>query len=327
MNICPRCGTPTVQYLHDTGSDDPTSPASSVQQPLPATKYGPDQHIPPSPPQNDGNRPYEAPAQHPYLQDPYHSMQPLQSPSRKNRKGPIAFVISLILLLVIIGASVLVLFNTHKLPGSQTTQGAIGAATTPSNSSKTYPPGTGTLVMNDPMQDNSKGYGWSQFIRTNSTACHFTAGAYEIDTPIHLAQVCYTNNSPQLSNFAFEAQMKIVKGDCGAIVFRVDRNNGNWYQFEVCRGSRYAVNLRTSKGGFKVLLDVEASPEIHIEQGQSNLLAVVAMGNIFTLYLNHQKIDSTADNTYSQGQFGVYAAGYYGDPTEVLFSNMKVWKL
>lgn len=120
--------------------------------------------------------------------------------------------------------------------------------------------------------------------------------------------------------------MKIVKGDCGAIIFRVDRRNGNWYQFEVCRGSRYAVGLRTSKG-IKVLLNVEASPEIHIEQGQSNLLAVVAMGNIFTLYLNHQEIDSTADSTYSQGQFGIYGASYYGDPTEVLFSDVKVWRL
>jgi hypothetical protein len=217
----------------------------------------------------------------------------------------------------------------HKQPGSQTTKRATPAAiSTPNPSKNPYLLGTGTLVMNDPMQDNSKGYGWAQF-RTNLTACQFTAGAYEIDAPIHIYQSCYPGSSPQLSNFTFEAQMKFVKGDCGAILFRADHINHNFYDFEVCQDGRYEVDVHTGKASppFKRLVPLQSSSVIHSGPGQNNVLAVVAIGNTFNLYVNHQNIASVTDSSYSQGQIGLYASGYYGDPTEVLFSNAKVWTL
>jgi hypothetical protein len=209
-----------------------------------------------------------------------------------------------------------------------TASATVVPTATPNPSKNPYPPGTGTLVVNDPLQDNSKGYGWGEF-RTNSTACQFTAEIYEIDTPIHIFQACYAKSSPQFSNFVFEAQMKIVKGDCGAILFRVDKTNNNFYDFEVCQDARYDVDLHTGKtrSSFKHLIPLQSSSVIHSGLGKDNVLAVVAIGHTFTLYLNHQNIDSVTDSTYSQGQIGLYASGSYGDPTEVQFNNAKVWTL
>lgn len=47
-----------------------------------------------------------------------------------------------------------------------------------------------------------------------------------------------------------------------------------------------------------------------IKQGinQSNVIAVVANGSSFDLYVNGQKIDSASDGTYSQGFIGLIAA-------------------
>jgi hypothetical protein len=56
---------------------------------------------------------------------------------------------------------------------------------------------------------------------------------------------------------------------------------------------------------------------------------VVAKGNSFTLYVNHQPIDTVTNSAYSQGHIGLIAVVYAkgGQPTEVEFSNVKVWTL
>lgn len=238
-----------------------------------------------------------------------------------------------LLLIVLIGGGLTLL--SHQQFADQTIRTAtvtasttVAPTATPNPSKNPYPPGTGTLVVNDSLQDNSKGYGWAEF-RTNSTACQFSTGAYEIDTPIHIYQSCYSGSSPLFSNFTFEAQMKIVKGDCGAILFRADNINHNFYGFEVCQDARYEVDVHTGKASppFKKLIPLQSSSVIHSGLGQDNVLAVVAIGNTFTFYLNHQNIDSVTDSTYSQGKIGLYASSYYGNPTEVQFSNVKVWTL
>ena len=58
---------------------------------------------------------------------------------------------------------------------------------------------------------------------------------------------------------------------------------------------------------------------------QPNLLAVVALGNTFDLYVNNRHIDTVTDGTLSSGQIGL-AAEEVRNPTDVLFRNAMVWK-
>jgi hypothetical protein len=46
-----------------------------------------------------------------------------------------------------------------------------------------------------------------------------------------------------------------------------------------------------------------------------------------TVYLNHQQLINVSDSTYSHGRFGLMANTYVngGSPTEVAYSNLKVW--
>src|SRR5579864_1620308 len=42
-----------------------------------------------------------------------------------------------------------------------------------------YPPYGGTLVLNDPLNDNSQGYNWDEYALSGTKDCRFVAGAYE----------------------------------------------------------------------------------------------------------------------------------------------------
>jgi len=184
-----------------------------------------------------------------------------------------------------------------------------------------YPP-FGTLAVTDALSDNSQGHGWDEF-PTNSLggACQFTGGAYHVSaSKAGYSNFCLASKS-NFRNFAFEVQMRIIQGDCGGVIFRFQPiNNGIFYYFEVCQNGTYT--LWKSYSG--QLRNTATSAAIHTGLNQSNLIAVVANDSTLDLYVNNQKIDSTSDSTYSQGEIGVEAS-YQTGPTEVVFSDAKVW--
>ncbi len=93
-----------------------------------------------------------------------------------------------------------------------------------------------------------------------------------------------------------------------------------FYHFAVCQDGMYALY-----DSYDItLIQPNSSSAIHTGLNQSNLIAVVANGSTLDLYVNNQKIDSVSDSAHSQGQIGV-AATDVNNPTEVVFSNAKVW--
>jgi eukaryotic-like serine/threonine-protein kinase len=95
---------------------------------------------------------------------------------------------------------------------------ATDAAITDGNATATaavvYPPSNGTLALNDPLSDNTLGYGWYQ-----TNVCVFTGGDYHVTSPSSYFIFCAAQNT-NYSNFAYEVQMIIISGDCGGIYFR-----------------------------------------------------------------------------------------------------------
>jgi len=193
--------------------------------------------------------------------------------------------------------------------------------TVSNNQQNPYPP-FGTLAATDALSDNSQGHGWDEF-PTNSIggACQFTGGAYHVsETKAGYSNFCLASKS-NFSNFAFEVQMRIIQGDCGGVIFRFqDINNGTFYYFEVCQNGTYTFLESYSN----TLIDNSSSAVIHTGLNQSNLIAVVANGSTLDLYVNNQKINSVSDSTHSQGKVGLVAS-YQTGPTEVVFSDAKVW--
>ena len=181
----------------------------------------------------------------------------------------------------------------------------------------------GTLVLNDPLQNNSLGYSWTETVGS----CQFVQGTYHVSAPANVGVGCPA--SPDFSNFAFEVQMTIMKGDSGGIAFRLDSMNQTRYIFHVDEDGDY--DLARYKGYIDTisqpLIYPVHSSAIHQGLGQTNIIAVVAQGNTITLYVNYQQIAMVADSTYSHGRIAVVAYSNNGHATEVAYSNAKVWNL
>jgi hypothetical protein len=117
--------------------------------------------------------------------------------------------------------------------------------------------------------------------------------------------------------------MTIMKGDGGGIFFREDAATGDFHYFRIGQDGSYLLALYSSNT-YQILTSGTAQNVIHTGTGQMNVLAVVADGSTTTLYINQQNITSITDTTYSQGQIAVVAEEI-NNPTEVAFTNAKVW--
>jgi hypothetical protein len=223
----------------------------------------------------------------------------------------------------------------HLRPGSgptPTTQNTpVVPATPPPGTAEAVVPPTvsssygqnGTLAFSDPLSDTSQNHQWDE-----NSNCAFTGGAYHVIAPdARYSDYCLANSS-KFGNFIFEVQMTIIKGDAGGVVFRVTNTTNNQnYEFDIGQDQSYILYLRTGNAGTDLkTLAQGTSPMIKAGLNQTNVIAVVAMGNTIKLYVNHQLITEVTDNTYSQGQIGMIADPN-NNPTEIVFSNAQVWTL
>ena len=194
-----------------------------------------------------------------------------------------------------------------------------------------YPPGGGTLALYDPLRDNSQGYRWVEGSYNTGSACTFKGGAYHVlqSDPTAFNNNCIAN-ATNFSNFTYEVQMQIIQGDGGGIIFRANNTNANatFYLFTVDVTGHYEIFLCPPGNALcQVLVTSTLSSAIKQGLNQTNIIAVVAQGSTMTLYVNHQQVKSFTDSTYNHGQIGMVAFPFItgGHPTEVVYSNAKVW--
>lgn len=158
--------------------------------------------------------------------------------------------------------------------------------------------------------------------------CMFEGGA------LHAQSVSPSNSTPcisqnkQYSDFVYEVQMRIIRGDCGGVVFRFNSIGGyRTYVFEICTSGEYGFLFDQPPALQNIPTGNNTSPAIARGPNASNLIAVVARGNDFAFYVNNQAVvDKVLDNNLSTGLIGVFVSTQK-HPTEAAFSNAKVWTL
>jgi len=119
--------------------------------------------------------------------------------------------------------------------------------------------------------------------------------------------------------------MAILSGDCGAIIFRANPVQYRYYYFRICQNGTYALK-RYDGPGNAIRRVTGQSSLIMTAPGASNVIAVRASANHIDAYINDRLVNSMDDSIYTQGQIGV-AADSDNSPTEVEFSNARVWQL
>ncbi len=238
-----------------------------------------------------------------------------------NKEKRIAVLLVVVILLELTsGASIFYVIQANQIAIQAQ---AYATATASVIAANPNPYDGGTLALYDSL---SQPLNWYNDTNTSfGGACQFTNGAYHISLSKPERNYPCTEGS-DFSNFTFEVQMTISKGDCGGVVFR-EGPGGKHYYFSVCQDGYYSLILYVDYTGTNAkYLTSNSSLAIHTGLNASNLIAVVANGSTLGLYVNRQKIDSVTDSTYSHGTIGLTAEAF-NNPTEVIFQNAKVWKL
>ncbi len=216
--------------------------------------------------------------------------------------------------------------NSHTpLSTTAPTTAVTPAPTTSTNTTNPYTQ-SGTLVLNDPLVDNSQGHAWLEGTNKLGATCQFTQGAYQATQPnAGYFHACIAQ-ATDYSNFIFEVQVTLVSGDYTGLVFRTnsDPTNGASYQFSIDTSGQYYLKLYDSGHGTGLVLRQGSTTPIVL--GQSYLFAVVANYSNIGLYLNQQKIDSVTDGSLSHGQIGVIV-GNINNSALAVFSHARVWTL
>ncbi len=262
-----------------------------------------------------------------------------------SRRKFVILLIIVVCLLLLIGGSTRLFYTGYYLPNQQhasatatalavstrtaravaTATAAIANATAAlATGQNPYPPYGGALLLNDPLRENTKNPVWDEGTTPNVGFCTFRGGAYHVAiSQAHQFWYC-SDYSSTFSDFAYQVQMAIIKGDTGGISFRIS-GSGSLYYFYIDTQGNYELDVNENHNFIRAI-SRGSSPAIKTGYNQPNLIAVVAQGNSFDLYVNLQHLVHVNNTTFSTGQVGVIVIDR-GHPTEVVFRYAKVWKL
>ncbi|HLI89819.1 MAG TPA: hypothetical protein VKV37_14100 [Ktedonobacteraceae bacterium] len=166
---------------------------------------------------------------------------------------------------------------------------------------------------------------WDVYRAQGGGGCTFTGGALHASVFQQQFYVPCFAQATNFSNFAFQVQMTIVKGDEGGLIFRANDAASKFYLFRIGRDGYYSLNI-SKDNDHNTPIAFDSTQAIKTGLGQPNLLTVVAQGKNIYLYINKQFVGSAVDSTYAGGKIGVFAADHTA-VTDVAFTNVRVWTL
>jgi hypothetical protein len=201
----------------------------------------------------------------------------------------------------------------------------------------------GTPTLNDPM-DGTGGNKWIEESTTGGSSCILEPDKL-YHSKVNPGSLSGSYNPCMLQghsyiNFVYQVSMKIVSGDAGGIIFRADQTNQSmvtFYRLSLDNTGNIAfvvctVETNSCQGnhvtseGTPISLPISSAP-----YQPTNTLAVIASGTTFYIFVNQKLVTQVNDvQIKTGGDIGLYAASITGGsqtPTDVAFSNMKVWKL
>jgi hypothetical protein len=215
----------------------------------------------------------------------------------------------------------------QKPPATAVATKASSGSNTPANEKNPYPPGTGTLLLKDPMRDNNHGYMWQEGT-TNGTTCRFAGGKYHVIKASGSALCIPQSPAITLKNLTFEANLTLQSGTYMGLATRIDPQLGTGYLFVIGTDGTYAinkVNIKATGSGQVQQLAQGFSPSLPIGANQVKM-AVVVRGTRLSLFVNDQPITSLNDAKLNNaGGIGVFVNG--NSALNLAVSNVRVWKL
>jgi hypothetical protein len=182
----------------------------------------------------------------------------------------------------------------------------------------------GTPSLNDSLAFNT-GSGWDEDLAQGGGGCAFSNGAYHASLdPKGYYFPCIAQNT-NFSDFVFQVQMSIIRGDGGGLVFRANSSVFKFYVLDIGHDGTYYIEASKDQT-HSTEIGYGQSSAFKQNRGQSNLLTLIARGNNMYVYINKQYTGSVSDSTFTSGQIG-FMVDSHSTSTEVAFTNARVWKI
>jgi hypothetical protein len=269
--------------------------------------------------------------------NPYAPPAPPVPPPTQPRAGGISWkvILSVVLALVLVVGGIaigLVSYNTTQTNNANATATAVSTHNQLTATAQTHAtataiastyPFSANLVLSDPLTDNSKGVQWQ-----TSDVCKFTGSAYHVlDSQANTYQPCLALNT-DYSDFTFQVEMSISKGDGEGLILRGNANKNQFYLFELGAKGDYTVYVAvdTSGANTRTLTSGKLSQALN----GTDTIGVVARGSTISFYVNPlqnpEPVATINNSTYTHGQIGVLSYDI-SNSADVIFTNAKVWVL
>ncbi len=259
--------------------------------------------------------------------------------TKKLREARTPLLIILIIVLATSGLTGLRVSQNHQNNVTATANAIVNATSQAQATAKVlaanhYPPymqGHGNLALYDALDGNNSRDMWD--VSSSSTdSCQFLQTKYHVGALKEGGGPLCMNSSSQFGNFVYDVQMTILKGDCGGLVIRANNDLSKSDLYEVCQDGSY--NFVSFKNNLAVIdLSLSGNSGEHptssaIKKGlnQRNQLTIMANGGAITMYVNNQKISSVNADVSLEGRIGLVATDLHM-PTDVAYSNARVWKI
>jgi hypothetical protein len=173
---------------------------------------------------------------------------------------------------------------------------------------------SGPPTISDPLNGQTSNQ-WTQ-----NEDCNFKNGGYHVTGQTTTTNVASCSFSGQFQDFVFQAQMTLLKGAGGGLLFRTADSS---FGYRFFRGLNN-VDLAYDESELLSRSDV---PEAHYNQ--IYLLAVLVKGNTISLYIDQTWLGTVkdVDSTHaSRGSIG-FLIYQPNNTTEAVFQNVKLWQL
>ena len=284
-----------------------------------------------------------------YVPPQYAQAQPSQAPQRR----PIGWTILLVVLaLLVIGGGMLIYYTTVYVPHRASVAATATAVAQVTGTAQVNATGTARVVATTQAQTNATAivvgkfqssydqitsgapalndaltntntHGW-----TIANECALTGDGYHVtEAQKGFFTPCDTQNG-NYTNFAFQVQMRILKGDSGGLIFRSNADVTKFYIFLVGQDGTYSFYYYPDTSGKNVKTLAQGTSNL-VQAGinKTNSLTVIVQGSQFALYINGKYLDSANDNGPAGGGVIGVVSSSLTNQTEVVFSQAKVWTL
>lgn len=259
----------------------------------------------------------------------------LLNPAVQKATFRFSYIVNVILSLLALTLSLYILHSPQVIRGGG---GAGQQRSTPTTTIVTLTPtatalptstqviGNDPLIINDPLisQDALQ---WDEYPNAQTGACVFRSNAYHaIATPRNSTSCLATQTNS--SDLALQADMNIISGNNGGIIFRSNQKEDSFYAFSITTSGSYFLIKSSPSSDVQTYTTLSSGQSSEIRHGinQLNVLTVITHGATFSFYVNTHYVGRASDESYTSGMVGVFTnAGNENVTEEVAFTNFKVW--